>query len=186
MFVRNSRSIPTALTALALVTCLACARDGDSQTRLGGITLRMITDRLEAPVFLTSAAGDPRLFVVEQEGRIRVIRDGRLIERPFLDLTARVGFGGERGLLSVAFHPDYAHNGFLFVNYTDRSGDTQIERYTVSADSDRADPASRKSILSIGQPYANHNGGLVMVGPHPVLLIGMGGGGSGRGPRHPA
>jgi glucose/arabinose dehydrogenase len=182
MFVRNSQRIPSALAALALVTCIACARDGDGQARFGGITLRLITDRLEAPVFLTSPAGDPRLFVVEQEGRIRVIRDGRLLEQPFLDLTAWVGFGGERGLLSVAFHPDYAHNGFLFVNYTDRNGDTQIERYTVSADPDRADPASRTAILSIDQPYSNHNGGLVMFGPDRMLWIGMGDGGSGGDP----
>lgn len=171
------------LPAAVLTATLACTRDGaDGQTRLGGITLRRITDRVEAPVFLASPAGDPRLFIVEQEGRIRIVKDGRLLERPFLDIAAKVSYGGERGLLSVAFHPDYARNGLLFVNYTDRSGDTQVERYRVSSDPDRADPASAKRILSVGQPFSNHNGGLVMFGPDGMLWIGMGDGGAGGDP----
>lgn len=172
----------SALAGLVLLSCIACARDGDGQPRLGGITLRRITDRVESPVCLTAPAGDPRLFIVEQEGRIRIVRDGRLLAAPFLDLASKVAYGGERGLLSVAFHPDYARNGLLFVNYTDKSGDTQIERYHVSDEPDRADPASAKRILSIDQPYSNHNGGLVMFGPDRMLWIGMGDGGSGGDP----
>jgi hypothetical protein len=94
--------------------------------------------------------------------------------------------GGERGLLSLAFHPRYRDNGWLFVDYTDRHGDTRIERYRVGADPDRADPASATAILGIAQPYPNHNGGLVMFGPDGMLWIGMGDGGSGGDPQNRA
>jgi glucose/arabinose dehydrogenase len=133
---------------------------------------------LDAPVYLTAPAGDLRNFVVEQPGRIRVIENGALLAKPFLDITSKVGYGGERGLLSVAFSPRYRTNGFLFVNYTDKSGDTRIERYKVSTDRNVADPASAKLILAIDQPYANHNGGLNLFGPDGMLYIGMGDGGS--------
>lgn len=137
-----------------------------------------VASGLENPVYLTAPVGDARLFIVEQPGRIRVVEKGQLLSAPFLDIRAKVGFGGERGLLSVAFHPQYRANGFLFVNYTDRSGDTRIERYTVSADRNLADPASAKLILAIDQPYSNHNGGLNMFGLDGMLYIGMGDGGS--------
>jgi glucose/arabinose dehydrogenase len=139
---------------------------------------------LRSPVHLTAPAGDSRLFVVEQEGRIRIVRDGTLLARPFLDITPAVRSGGEQGLLSVAFDPAYASNGFFYVNYTDRSGDTRIERYRVSSDPDLADAASAKLILAIDQPYANHNGGLVVFGPDDMLYIGMGDGGNGGDPHN--
>ncbi len=128
-----------------------------------GIQLEVVASGLDRPVHLAAPPGDARLFVVEQPGRIRVIRSGRLLERPFLDLTDRVRSGGERGLLSVAFHPRYAENGWLFVDYTDKSGESRIERYHVSPDPDRAEPASGSLLLRIHQPYANHNGGLVLI-----------------------
>lgn len=137
---------------------------------------------LDNPVYVTAPAGDPRLFVVEQPGRIRVARGGRLMTRPFLDITSRVGSGGERGLLSMAFHPRYAVNGFFYVNYTDRHGDTRIERFHVSADPDVADSASAKLILGIAQPYANHNGGHLLFGPDGMLYIPTGDGGAGGDP----
>jgi glucose/arabinose dehydrogenase len=139
---------------------------------------------LSAPVHVIAPPGDTRLFVVEQAGRIRIIRDGTLLARPFLDITALVRSGGEQGLLSVAFDPLYASSGFFYVNYTDRSGDTRVERYRVSADPDLADAASAKLILGIDQPYANHNGGLVAFGPDGMLYIGMGDGGSGGDPHN--
>jgi glucose/arabinose dehydrogenase len=147
-----------------------------------GLALETVATGLDHPVHLTAPAGDARLFVVEQPGRIRIIARGRLLARPFLDLTDRVSDGGERGLLSVAFHPDYAHNGFFFVDYTDRHGDTAIERFTVSRDPDLADKGSAVRVLSIAQPYANHNGGLVAFAPDGMLWIGMGDGGSGGDP----
>ena len=131
-------------------------------------------------------AGDDRLFVVEQPGRIRIIRDDRLLDRPYLDIVEKVSTSGnERGLLSVAFHPDYAANGQFFVNYTRQpDGATVIERYTVSPnDPDRADDQSGKVILVIAQPEANHNGGQLQFGPDGYLYIGMGDGG-GAGDRH--
>lgn len=142
-----------------------------------------IASGLSRPVYLTAPAGDSRLFVVEKVGRIRIIKNGALLPTPFLDITSKVGSGGnEQGLLSVAFHPSYSTNGFLFVNYTNVSGDTRIERYTVSGNADVANPASAKLILAIDQPYGNHNGGLNLFGPDGMLYIGMGDGGSGGDP----
>ncbi|HEV7388955.1 MAG TPA: PQQ-dependent sugar dehydrogenase [Gemmatimonadaceae bacterium] len=143
------------------------------------LTTQVVAQGLDQPVYATAPAADERLFIVEQPGRIRIVENGALVQKPFLDIRSKVGCCGERGLLSVAFHPQYRANGFLFVNYTDRNGDTRIERYTVSpADRDRADPASAKLILAIAQPHANHNGGLNLFGPDGMLYIGMGDGGS--------
>jgi glucose/arabinose dehydrogenase len=102
-----------------------------------------VADGLDQPVQVVDAGdGSGRLFVVEQPGRIRIIQDGQVLAEPFLDLSARVSCCGERGLLSVAFHPDYPDTGNLFVNYTDTNGDTVVARYQVSAaDSTRADSA---------------------------------------------
>jgi glucose/arabinose dehydrogenase len=147
-----------------------------------GLTLERVASGLQDPLYVTAPPGDPRLFVVEQPGRIRIIREGRLLPTPFLDLTDRVRSGGERGLLSVAFHPRYAANGFLFVDYTDLRGDTRVERYAVSRDRDRADPSSGHLVLKVGQPFANHNGGLVLFGPDGMLYVGMGDGGAGGDP----
>ncbi len=145
----------------------------------------VIEGGLVRPDYVTHA-GDDRLFVVEQPGRIRIIQSGQLLDRPFLDMTDKVTTSGnEQGLLSVAFHPDYQNNGQFFVNYTrQRDGATVIERYTVSGDDpDRADDRSGKVILTIAQPEANHNGGLIKFGPDGYLYIGMGDGG-GAGDRH--
>lgn len=147
------------------------------------IRLEQIGDRFRSPVYVTSPPGDSRLFVVEQAGRIRVIKDGRAGGQPFLDIASRVRSGGEQGLLSMAFHPDYRTNGWFYVNFTDRNGDTHIERFTASANPDVADPASMRLIMKIDQPYSNHNGGLVMFGPDGMLYIGMGDGGSGGDPK---
>jgi glucose/arabinose dehydrogenase len=140
--------------------------------------VEQVASGLDQPVHVTAPVGDPRLFIVEQPGRIRIVEDGKLLDTPFLDIVNKVGSGGERGLLSVAFHPEYRSNGFLFVNYTNKSGDTQIERYTVSANRNVADPGTAKLILAIDQPYSNHNGGLNLFGPDGMLYIGMGDGGS--------
>src|SRR2546427_1969012 len=146
------------------------------------VTVTVIAQGLSDPLYLTAPAGDPRLFIVEQEGRVRIVKDGRLLAKPFLDLTSRVGSGGERGLLSIAFHPRYRDNGFFFVNFTDKNGDTHVERLRVSADPDIADAASAKLVLLIEQPYANHNGGHILFGPDGMLYIGMGDGGAGGDP----
>jgi len=151
------------------------------------IRLARVVGGLEAPVYVTHA-GDRsgRLFVVEQAGVIRIIRDGRLLPRPFLDISARVISGGEMGLLSVAFHPRFAANGRFFVNYT-ANGDrlhTVIAEYRVSDDDANVAGRTERVLLTIDQPYRNHNGGLNLFGPDSMLYIGMGDGGSGGDPHN--
>lgn len=140
----------------------------------------------DQPLYVTQAPGDRRrLFVVEQGGRIRVVRDGRTLARPFLDITGRVRSGGEQGLLSVAFAPDYAASGRFYVDYTDRAGNTQVVEYRRGASADVADPRSARRVLSQRQPESNHNGGLLLFGPDGRLYVGLGDGG-GAGDQHGA
>ena len=174
-------SLALAWLAARLVLALP-AGAAPRPTPMSGLAVEKVASGLESPVHLVSPPSDPRLFIVEQPGRIRIVERGMLLSEPFLDLTDRVGYGGERGLLSLAFHPRYAENGTFFVNYTDRNGDTQVERYRASADSNRADPASGRLVLRVEQPYANHNGGHILFGPDGMLYIGMGDGGSGGDP----
>lgn len=173
--------------ALFLVALSACTDIGP-QTGHGGPThLRLITSGLSKPLFLTAAPGDTaREFVVEQTGKIRIIRHDTLLANAFLDVTSQVGYDGqERGLLSVAFDPNYATNGHFFIDYTDVSGNIEIMRYTVSADPNVADAATADTVLEIDHStYANHNGGLLLFGPDGFLYIGTGDGGSGGDPLH--
>jgi len=177
------------LCGLAL---LACAGNPTSivlpPEGAGSLRLELVESGFASPVYLASPPGDSaRLFVVEQTGRIRIVQHGQLLPAAFLDIHSRLVSGGEQGLLSVAFHPNYAANGFFYVNYTDLNGDTRVERYTVSvADSNLADTATHKLILFIPQPYSNHNGGLVMFGLDGMLYVGMGDGGSGGDPQNRA
>ena len=145
------------------------------------VTLQRLPGDLCCPVSITHA-GDSRLFITLQIGEV-VIWDGtRMLPTPFLDIRSLVSSDGERGLLSIAFHPQYKTNGLFFVNYTNRNGDTVIARYHVSADPNRADPASARQILFIEQPFSNHNGGQLQFGPDGYLYIGMGDGGSAGDP----
>lgn len=147
------------------------------------LTAQLVASGLSSPVHVTAPVGDDRVFIVEQPGRIRIVQGGQLRSAAFLDITSLVGSGGERGLLSMAFHPGYATNGYFFVNYTDLGGDTRVARYTVSGDPNIADPGSAKLILTVAQPFSNHNGGLIAFGPDGMLYIGMGDGGSGGDPQ---
>ncbi|HEV2108598.1 MAG TPA: PQQ-dependent sugar dehydrogenase [Thermomicrobiales bacterium] len=127
--------------------------------------------------------GTDRLFVVEQSGQIKIVTDGEIAPRPFLDLTSVVGTNGsERGLLSLAFHPDYAENRFFYVDYTDTNGDSVIARYQVSDDPGLADPESEQVLMRVDQPFPNHNGGLLLFGPDGYLYVGFGDGGSAGDP----
>lgn len=150
-----------------------------------GIQLERVASGLASPVYLTHA-GDRsgRLFIVEQAGVIRVLRSGRLVAEPFLDLRDRVAFGGEMGLLSVAFHPRYAANGRFVVNYTTESGGlhTVVSEFRVSPDNPDVANRQERILLTIPQPFRNHNGGLNLFGPDGKLYIGMGDGGSGGDP----
>jgi glucose/arabinose dehydrogenase len=156
----------------------------DAPAAGGTIHLTQVGDRFESPVYLTSPPNDSRLFIVEQAGRIRIVKNGAVVPNPFIDISDRVKSGGEQGLLSVAFHPDYARNGFFYVNYTDKQGDTHVERYKVTSNADVADPSSAALLLKVDQPYSNHNGGHVLFGPDGKLYVGMGDGGSGGDPNH--
>lgn len=147
------------------------------------LTTELITDQLNSPVFATAPTGDPRLFVVQQNGEIKIVADGALVAESFLDVQDKTSPGGEQGLLGLAFHPDYASNGRFFIDYTDTSGDTRIDSCLVSADPNRADAASCATILSVKQPFPNHNGGWIAFGPDGYLYIGMGDGGSGGDPQ---
>ena len=133
-----------------------------------------------SPLYVAQPPGDrKRLFVVEQGGRIRVVRGGRVLRRPFLDLSSRIVSGGEQGLLGLAFAPDYRRSGRFYVNYTDTSGDTHIVEYRRGSSPDRANPRSERQLIFQDQPEANHNGGQLAFGPDGLLYIGLGDGGGG-------
>lgn len=128
--------------------------------------------------------GSGRIFLVQQNGLIRVLKNGTLLDAPFLDIRSRLAFGGEQGLLGLAFPPFYAQKGWFYVNYTNRSGATTVSRFLLNPSSpDLADPASERVLLTISQPFANHNGGQIQFGPDGMLYIGMGDGGSANDPQ---
>jgi glucose/arabinose dehydrogenase len=142
-----------------------------------------VVSGLTSPVFMTQPLNDARIFVVEQPGRIRVIRNGALQATPFLDIQDRVLDGGERGLLSVAFHPQYATNRFFYVYYTGANGEIRVERYTTTANAEVADPATAQLIISAAHSqFGNHNGGQVAFGPDGMLWMALGDGGGGGDP----
>lgn len=169
-----------AATALAAVPC---RQEGSA---LPSILLAPVVEGLKKPVHATGAGdGSGRVFIVEQAGVIKVLSNSRL--KPFLDIRSRVASGGEKGLLSVAFHPQFKKNGRFFVNYTSPGGGlhTIVSEFKVSAaDPQSAVPNSEKVLLKIKQPYANHNGGQVAFGPDGLLYVGMGDGGSGDDPQN--
>lgn len=178
----------TTLIAVLLVVASACSDQpaGPDPGVAVSVSLEPVAQGFSSPLFLTAPPGDfQRLFVVERGGRIRIVRGGSVLSTPFLDVGTRIAVGGERGLLGMAFHPDYAINGRFFVNYTDTIGHTQVVRYQVSADPDVADTGSATPVLTVQQPYSNHNGGMIAFGPNDVMLyVGMGDGGSGGDPQN--
>lgn len=178
----------------AMLSVSGCHGDSNGPSDGGttlppGLTLKFntfISSGLSSPVFLAQPLNDGRIFVVEQGGRIRVVRNGVLQTTPFLDLSGRVLSGGERGLLSVAFHPQYATNRYFYVYFTTQTnGDIRIERFTTTSNPEVADPASSKLIITIPHStYSNHNGGLVAFGPDGMLYAGIGDGGGAGDPLH--
>jgi len=147
------------------------------------LALSPVATGFDQPLFITGA-GDAsgRLFVCEKGGLLKVMSADGSGAQTFLDLSAKVSTQSERGLLGLAFSPQYKTTGRFYVNYTDTSGTTVISRFKVSSDPGRADPASEEELLRIEQPYANHNGGCIQFGPDKMLWIGMGDGGSGADP----
>lgn len=167
---------------------LAPHPESDRGTTTAPIELDLVVLGLERPVFVTNAGdGSGRLFVVEKEGRIRIIQNGQLLSTPFLDIEDRVeDSGNEQGLLSVAFHPDYAANGRFFVYYTGRTpteGGIVIAEYQRSAGNPNVASTAERRVIEIAHPqYENHNGGLVLFGPDGFLYAGTGDGGLANDP----
>jgi glucose/arabinose dehydrogenase len=146
------------------------------------VRLQKVAD-VTNPVLAISPPGDDRLFIVLKGGRIRILDGGTLLPEPFLDIAGLVSGGSEQGLLGLAFHPGYASNRRFYVNFTSTAGTTVVREYRASSSNpDRAVPSSARTILRIGQPYANHNGGMLAFGRDGYLYIGMGDGGSGGDP----
>ena len=148
--------------------------------RAGQPRLERVGD-FDSPLYLTAPPGDSRLYVVEQRGVVRLVDSGKPRAAPFLDISKDVKAGGEQGLLSIAFSPAYAVDGHVYVDYTDSAGDTRVVEFTRGA-GDAVDPASRRELLKVKQPFANHNGGLLIFDRAGMLLVGLGDGGSGGDP----
>ncbi len=189
---RPITSSPLSMWRLAVVLALALVSLPIGYGRLAAqgdvsppdISLTPVVDGFDRPLGVVQPDdGTDRLFVVEQSGQIKIVADGAVARRPFLDLTGVVDTNGsERGLLSLAFHPDYAENGFFYVDYTDTNGDSVIARYRVSDDPSLADPESEQVVMRVDQPFPNHNGGLLLFGPDGYLYVGFGDGGSAGDP----
>ncbi len=180
--------LPCAAALTAALHLLAVTSSPAAAAPPPPVTLQpVITAGLTSPVAITNAGdGSGRLFITEQTGTIRIWNGTALLPTPFLDIHTLVSCCGEQGLLSVAFHPDYETNGYFYVDYTDVAGNTVIARYRVSGNPNVADPSSASILLTIPQPYANHNGGQLQFGPDGTLYIGMGDGGSGGDPQNHA
>jgi glucose/arabinose dehydrogenase len=193
-----------ALVSVTAVVVVLIARDGEAHEDLVGtaptqtdsgkpvpsaeqarrsVRLKRIGS-FDAPLYVTAPPGDrKRVFVVGQDGQIWVLVNGKRAKRPFLDISGLITSGGEQGLLSMAFAPDYARSGRFYVDYTDRNGNTRVQELKRSRRSpNRADRSSRRQVLFVDQPFANHNGGLLLFGPDRLLYIGMGDGGDAGDP----
>jgi glucose/arabinose dehydrogenase len=169
----------TAASASTGTTTATTSRAKAAQARRG---VRLATvGRFDTPLYVTSPPGDSRrLMVVEQTGRVMVVRGGRTLAQPFLDVRSQVTYGGEQGLLSVAFPPDYQRSGRFYVYYTGGGGaDNRIVEYR-RATADRANPSSARVVLTMPNLEANHNGGAMVFGPDGLLYIGTGDGGGGN------
>jgi glucose/arabinose dehydrogenase len=190
---RRVAAVSLALTALAgcgggepapmpSPTAAACAA-GTPVPGVPTLTARLVASGLSSPLDLQAAPGDrERLYVVEQGGRILVLRSGQLQSAPFLDVSGRISSGGERGLLGLAFHPQFAANRRFFVNYTDPQGDTHVSEFRATS-ADLADPATERVLLVVSQPYSNHNGGGLAFSRDGRLFVALGDGGSAGDPQ---
>jgi glucose/arabinose dehydrogenase len=171
-----------AAAVLAAGTAIGLGNVSAQGTQLG---LRTVASGLDRPLFVTAPAGERgRLYIVEQSGRVRVFENGKLRNTPFLDLSAKTQADGERGLLGLAFAPDYAKSRQFVVDYTDLQGNTRVVRYRSNGTS--AIPGSAQQLLFVRQPYPNHNGGMVVYGPDGMLYVGMGDGGDHDDPQNRA
>ena len=170
------RSFAVIIPVAVLVTCPSAILNARAESVWPALRLDNRMGDFQDPVHIAHAGdGSGRLFVVEQRGRILIVKDSKSLPVPFLDISDRVACCGERGLLSVAFPPFYRDKGYYYVNYTNEDGDTVIARFHVTANPDVSDAGSEEQVLFIGQPQANHNGGQIAFGPQDgYLYIGMG------------
>lgn len=180
---RRASFVVAALAALVLgIGCAGAA--GPATRERAALSLQRVIGGLDAPVHVAAPRSEPgRLYVVEQAGRILVVERGR-VRRVFLDIRGIVRSGGEQGLFSIAFHPNYAENRRFYVNYTDVNGDTRVVEYR--SNGRRAMLSTRRQLLAVDQPYSNHNGGGLAFGTNGRLYIGMGDGGAGGDPENRA
>ena len=174
------------VSALLIVHVVTRANQNNSQNLGINIDVQKVIDGIDQPTFVANAGdGSGRIFIVEKTGRIRILNNGQLAATPFLDVSGLIDSGqSERGLLSVAFHPDYKTNGLFYVYYTATGGDVTIARYKVSSNPDVADPNSAKILLTVTHQRINHNGGQLEFGPDGYLYAGLGDGGGGGDPDH--
>jgi glucose/arabinose dehydrogenase len=168
-----------AATVAAILVCVSSA--SAVMHKESSLRIVKVASGLQAPTHVTAAPGVAgTLYVVEQAGLVRVVRNGKVRPKPFLDIRSRILSGGEQGLLGLAFAPDYAKSRHFVVNYTDVNGDTRVVRYT--SDGTKALPRTARQLLFLRQPYGNHNGGMVAYGRDGLLYVGTGDGGSGGDP----
>jgi glucose/arabinose dehydrogenase len=168
----DARDLPDA----AVATCTP--RNGTT------VAFAPVATGLDQPLMITGAPGDPRLFVIEQGGTVRVIKNGQLLPTPFLDISSLVMAGGERGLLGIAFHPDFRNNDRFYVHYSaNPNGDHVFAEFKANFGTDTADPNSKRILLQFSDPYSNHNGGMVEFGNDGMLYFSIGDGGSGGDPQ---
>jgi glucose/arabinose dehydrogenase len=172
---RRRRRLARCALALAVVSLTACGPGADR--RAPTVALRRIAT-LEQPTAMAVRAGDERLYVAEKTGRVVALASDGSSVTPVLDLRAEVSLGAEQGLLGLAFSPD---GRYLYVDFTDTFGDTRVLEFEMAGR--RADPATRRQLLFVDQPYSNHNGGELVFGPDGRLYVGLGDGGSGGDPQ---
>jgi glucose/arabinose dehydrogenase len=184
----SARLLPAVL--LLLGGAVACARRPPPEPPppppevARGVALVEVAHGLDQPVALTFAPGEPpgRVYVVEKVGRVRRLDSSLLAATPILDVQKRVSGWIEQGLLGLAFHPGFAANRRLYINFTDKKGDTRVVELRLRPDGSGVDPASERELLFVAQPYRNHNGGDLVFGPDGKLYVGLGDGGSANDP----
>lgn len=181
----SARDVGSNLTTYSAVHASQTIAVADGLTSAASVTyasaslqlgLLRVVDGLTAPVFLSAPDGDPRLFIVERNGRIRIVESGALLTTPFLDIRSRVNFVGERGMLSMAFDPQYATNGFFYVYYVDQNSDLVVERLSSTPGSNVAGSVGT-IVITIPHGGKDHHGGLITFGPDGMLYVAPGDGG---------